>query len=81
MNLSYRAKYNLSVLATRAIAVLFPLVGAAFFAWAFNRYFGLPISYGFPGFFVCICLVEWYEKDTLYRSFSRRLIKTGDEQG
>lgn len=81
MNLSNRAKYNLSLLATRAIALAFPLVIALLLALGYERYFGFSFRYGFPITFAAICLIEWYEKDTLYRSFARRLIKRGDEQG
>lgn len=81
MNLSNRAKYNLSVIATRAISLAFPLIGAALFAWGFDKYFGFPFLYGLPTIFAVLCVIELYEKDTLYRSFARRLIKRGDEQG
>lgn len=78
MNLSYRAKHNLAVIATRAVALAFVAAGAAFLGWGFDHYFGIPFHYAFPAWFVVIALIEIYEDDTLPRSFRRRLIKRGE---
>jgi hypothetical protein len=76
MNLSYRAKHNLAVFSARALSLLIILVGASLMAWGIDRFF--PIKYSLPVIFFALVLVEIYERDNLYRSFRRRLIKRGE---
>lgn len=78
MNLSYRAKHNLAVIATRAVALAFVAACAALLGWLFHSSLNIPFQYAFPAWFVVIALIEIYEDDTLPRSFRRRLIKRGE---